>query len=118
MKHDGTFTHVRTVTFAKKVGQYLPAFAGTATIYAFEPADPKKTKVRYAAVVEGVQHNTMCVASGDVEKAILKAAQMERTARGALAVTAEYDTYPDPVGCPMDKLQAKSAEQVVLFYAR
>lgn len=118
MNHEGTLTFLRAVTFDKKATRMTPGFTGVANIYAFTPEEPLETKVRYAAVVTGVRHEVMCIASGDVEKAILKAANLESKAKPCRSVMEEYAHFPDPIGCPAEKLQDRINEQALIFYAR
>jgi len=118
VKHQGTFKFIRAVTFAKKATRMTPGFTGSANVYVFEPAEPLETKVRYAAVVSGVQHEVMRTASGDVEKAILKAAGLESKAKSCRSVLEEYAHFPEPVGCPAEKLKERAPTQSLIFYAR
>lgn len=99
----GTFVLLRTVAFSQKGGRGRHGFAGTADVYAFAADDPK-CKVTHAAVIRGVDMATMCGSSGDVGAAVLRSAGLYDRAKNA-GVRGDYDTFPEPIGRPADRLQ-------------
>lgn len=114
----GTFTFLKRVGFSRVKGRGVrtTGFTGTADVYSFQAADPK-CKVAYAAVVTGVAIETLCSRSGDVGAAILSAAGLAHAAKNS-GVKGEYDTFPDPIGCPASRLQARDPEQALTFYRK
>ena len=119
MYQHGRLRLIGTYQFSKRAGRMSPAFSGEADLYEFAPVFHDKTKVRYVAVVRNVAHDVMCTASGDVGSALLKAADMSRQAKNCPSPSAELDSYPEPVGCPMDRLHKdRTGPQVLLFYPK
>lgn len=119
MYQHGRLRLIGTYQFSKRASRMSPAFSGEADLYEFAPVFHDKTKVRYVALVRGVDHEVMCNASGDVGSAILKAADMSRRAKNCPAPSPEYDSYPKPIGCPAERLQNdRTGPQVLLFYPK
>ena len=119
----GTFTLVRRVTFSQKGGKMRYAFNGSADVYAFQPTDPR-CKVAYAAVITGVSRSVMCGSSGDVGAAVLRSAGLCDRAKNS-GVAGEYDTFPEPIGCPAQRLQEQTGRaddtnqvHVLTFYRK
>lgn len=76
---------------------------GVADVFYFDAADPR-CKVTFAAVVQGLPLEVNCSQSGDVGRAVLRAAGLLGMAKNS-GVNGDYDTFPDPIGCPADVLQ-------------
>lgn len=119
----GTFTKFTTVGFSQKGGKMRYAFTGRADVYAFQPTDPK-CKVAYAAVITGVSRSVMCGSSGDVGAAILRSAGLYDRAKNS-GEAGEYDTFPEPIGCPAQRLQEQTGRDddtsqvhVLTFYRK
>jgi len=112
----GTFELVRTVTFSQAARKWRSAWAGEADVYAFRPADPK-CKVAYAAVIRGIPQSVMCSESGNVGAAILRSAGLADRGKNS-GVAGEYDTFPDPIGCPAERLQAHDSVMALTFYRK
>lgn len=112
----GTLTFVKSVGFSHPGGKLKYAFNGTANLYAFSPED-KKSKVTYVALIKGVPIHVMCGASGDVGEAILRSAGLCTDAKNA-PLSAEYFTFPDPIGCPAKRLEDRDDEQALVFYKK
>lgn len=118
MYQHGQLRLIGTYQFSKRAARMSPAFSGEADLYEFAPVFDK-TKVRYIAVVRGVAHEVMCNASGDVGSTILGAADMSHRAKNCPNPSAALDSYPEPVGCPMDRLyNERTGPQVLLFYPK
>lgn len=117
----GTFERVGVVKIERRPGRMHSGFFGKATVYKFI-ADNPRCKVTFAAVITGVRKEVLIVDSGAVGAAVLRAARLERYAKNS-SVAGDYDTFPEPIGCPVDKLQAApstgyNGEHVLTFYAK
>jgi len=112
----GTFALVRTVTFSQAARKWRSAWSGEADVYSFQPVDPK-CKVAYAAVIRGIPQQVMCSESGNVGAAILRAAGLAHAGKNS-GVAGEYDTFPDPIGCPAARLQARDGVHALTFYRK
>lgn len=112
----GKVTRMAAVRFSHKAGKLGHSFSGEADVYRFEPED-RRCKVRYLAVIRGVSPAVMAGSSGDVGAAVLKAAALSGCAKNA-PLSAEHDTYPEPVGCPEKRLEGHLPEQALAFYEK
>jgi hypothetical protein len=112
----GSFRHLCTVSFSQKGGGLKHAFTGTADVYEFRSTD-STCKVSHAAVIRDVSIAVMCGSSGDVGAAILRSAGLAATAKNS-GVNGCYDTFPDPIGCPADRLQDHDLVHTLTFYRK
>lgn len=112
----GTLTKLQTVSFSKPAGKWSNGFSGEATVYRFVADDPK-CKVVYVATFTGVEHETVCSASGDIGQAIMKAACIDRIAKNS-SLSGEQDTFPQPIGCGADNLSSRARVQTLTFFRK
>lgn len=112
----GRLTLLKTISFSRSGGRTHRAFAGTAKVYGFEPDDPK-CKVTALATFTGIDIATVCSQGGHIGEAILRTMGMWSHAKNS-GVGGHYATYPDPIGCPADRLFQRTPEQAIAFYRK
>lgn len=100
----GKMIEMMTVRFEQKASKWTSAFSGEAVVYRFE-SDDLKCKVSYAALIRGVEKETLCSSSGAVGQAILKASGLQNKAKNS-PVTSEYEFFPAPIGRPVEHLES------------
>lgn len=112
----GKLTLLTTKDFHVPSSRTFGAISGTATVYSFVPDDPK-CKVNTVATFTGVEVAVVCGRGGDIGDAILRATFQLTNSKNS-GVNGTYDTFPDPIGCPAQRIEDRSPVQSMVFYRR